>query len=553
MVESAQNPYYVLGLNDDVGILKIEPFTNMSSYEGGEHTISAYVGNFGKNSQGSFDVRLNITKRNGSTSTLVYSNTTTVGEQLNQNQTAILSWNYNFNEVGTYTIKLETLKADGYGANNKKEITITITSAGSEDTTPPSISNVAVSSITANSATITWSTDEASTSAVEYGTTTEYGQTATGSNGVTTHSVILSGLTASTTYHFRVKSADAAGNTAVSSDYTFTTLANSSDVIVLRDGVAATGSLSGAKDAKHYMLDVGSGRALLKIELTGPSGTDFDLYAKLGAKPTTSTYDYRSISTTSTETINVTSPATGSWYFMVYSYSGSGTFTIKATTTAGTTNITQLSDGVPHTDTLSGTGKGKNYSVSVPAGKKQLKIEMVGPGNADFDIYVKFGMLATRTTYDYKSTSSSSNESIAIADPGNGIWYILVYSYSGSGNFTLKATMYDSATQEFAALLSGEAKNGTIDTAGQKVYFHIVVPSGISALTIELVGPASADFDLYVRLNSNPSTSAYDYRAVRSGSQETIQINGVPAGTWYIMVYAYAGYGTFTIKATITP
>src|SRR5205085_5897089 len=40
---------------------------------------------------------------------------------------------------------------------------------------------------------------------------------------VTGHTVALSGLVAGTTYHFRVKSRDAAGNLATSGDYTFAT------------------------------------------------------------------------------------------------------------------------------------------------------------------------------------------------------------------------------------------------------------------------------------------------------------------------------------------
>ena len=44
---------------------------------------------------------------------------------------------------------------------------------------------------------------------------------------VTSHSVGLTGLTASRLYHYRVKSKDAAGNLAVSSDFTFTTSAGS--------------------------------------------------------------------------------------------------------------------------------------------------------------------------------------------------------------------------------------------------------------------------------------------------------------------------------------
>ncbi len=42
---------------------------------------------------------------------------------------------------------------------------------------------------------------------------------------VTSHSAALAGLTASTTYHYRVKSKDAAGNQATSGDFTLTTTA----------------------------------------------------------------------------------------------------------------------------------------------------------------------------------------------------------------------------------------------------------------------------------------------------------------------------------------
>ena len=94
---------------------------------------------------------------------------------------------------------------------------------GGGDVTPPVITNVASSGITTTTATITWTTDEASNSVVEYGTTTSYGSTVTNASLVTSHSVPLSGLTANTLYHYRVKSTDAASNTATSGDFTFTT------------------------------------------------------------------------------------------------------------------------------------------------------------------------------------------------------------------------------------------------------------------------------------------------------------------------------------------
>ncbi len=99
-------------------------------------------------------------------------------------------------------------------------------SAGTKDTTPPTISSVTSSGLTTSAATVTWTTNENATTQVEYGTSGSYGQTtALNSNLATSHSASLSGLAASTTYHFAVISSDASGNQAVSSDFTFTTAA----------------------------------------------------------------------------------------------------------------------------------------------------------------------------------------------------------------------------------------------------------------------------------------------------------------------------------------
>ena len=94
------------------------------------------------------------------------------------------------------------------------------------DTTPPTISSISSSGVTTSGATVSWNTNEASDTQVEYGATTSYGsQTALNSSLVTSHSATLSGLSASTLYHYRVKSRDAAGNLSTSGDNTFTTQA----------------------------------------------------------------------------------------------------------------------------------------------------------------------------------------------------------------------------------------------------------------------------------------------------------------------------------------
>jgi hypothetical protein len=119
---------------------------------------------------------------------------------------------------------------------------------GTPDTLPPVISAVTVTSITATSATITWTTNEPADSQIEYGPTSSYGTSSTlDPSPVTTHSVTITGLTAITLYHYRVKSRDTASNLATSGDFTFTTTAapdTTSPVIsaVASSGLTATGA-----------------------------------------------------------------------------------------------------------------------------------------------------------------------------------------------------------------------------------------------------------------------------------------------------------------------
>ena len=96
--------------------------------------------------------------------------------------------------------------------------------ASTVDTSPPVISNVSVGNIGDLGVTITWTTDEPSTSVVQFGTTPGFGSQATDSPLVVSHSLGISGLQASTLYYARVTSADPSGNSAFV-DITFTTAA----------------------------------------------------------------------------------------------------------------------------------------------------------------------------------------------------------------------------------------------------------------------------------------------------------------------------------------
>ncbi len=80
------------------------------------------------------------------------------------------------------------------------------------DASVPDISGVSATADGEGHATVSWATDEPSSSLVEYGRTASLGQQASNSAQVTNHEVELSGLEPNTTYHYRVSSTDSAGN-----------------------------------------------------------------------------------------------------------------------------------------------------------------------------------------------------------------------------------------------------------------------------------------------------------------------------------------------------
>jgi hypothetical protein len=123
---------------------------------------------------------------------------------------------------GTYYFAVRAYGSAGQTSAYSNEVSATVSPS---DTTPPTISSVSASSITASGATITWTTNESSDSLVQYGTTTSYGSNASNATKVTAHSVALSGLISAATYHYKVCSTDSAGNTGCSGDFTFITSA----------------------------------------------------------------------------------------------------------------------------------------------------------------------------------------------------------------------------------------------------------------------------------------------------------------------------------------
>jgi len=104
------------------------------------------------------------------------------------------------------------------------------TTTDEADTTAPVLGvmyPLAEADLANTSATIRWTTNEAATSQLLYGTTNALGSATVATTTYdTSHAVTLTGLTQNTTYHFKAVSVDPSGNPGNSTIFTFTTLAD---------------------------------------------------------------------------------------------------------------------------------------------------------------------------------------------------------------------------------------------------------------------------------------------------------------------------------------
>lgn len=168
------------------------------------------------------------------------------------------------------------------------------------DTVPPTITAGPAASVGDCSATVTWTTDEAATSSVDYGPTAAYGTQAGTSGLAQGHAVALAPLVPSSAYHYRVASLDAAGNgPATSEDATFSTataappalLAGPSVVSITGNGATVAWTTDeAATSTVEYGLSTAYGASV-----SGPSSVTSHAVPLAGLQPAT-LYHFRVLS-----------------------------------------------------------------------------------------------------------------------------------------------------------------------------------------------------------------------------------------------------------------
>jgi vibriolysin len=99
------------------------------------------------------------------------------------------------------------------------------------------------------------------------------------------------------------------------------------------------------------------------------------------------------------------------------------------------------------------------------------------------------------------------------------------------------------------ALTNGVPVNGLSDNQSAQKLFTLEVPSGQSTLSLKISG-GSGDADLYVRSAAAPTLSSYDCRPYLNGNAETCSFTNPKAGTYYVLINAYANYSGVSLTGT---
>ena len=93
-------------------------------------------------------------------------------------------------------------------------------------------------------------------------------------------------------------------------------------------------------------------------------------------------------------------------------------------------------------------------------------------------------------------------------------------------------------------------QNNISGARNQFVRFQLVVPQGASKVTFQISG-GTGDADLYVRRNSQPTTTAFDCRPFLSGNNETCTFNAPAAGTYHVGIRGFSAFTGVNLTGNI--
>jgi serine protease len=160
------------------------------------------------------------------------------------------------------------------------------------------------------------------------------------------------------------------------------------------------------------------------------------------------------------------------------------------------------------------------------------------------------GTISSRAwTFGDGGTSTATNPSHTYAAAGTYSVALKVTDNGGLTNTKTSSVTVTSGGGGGNVLSNGVGVSISDATVNHQQTWTMVVPAGATGLTFTMSG-GTGDADMYVKFGSAPTLTSYDCRPYVSGNAESCPISTAQAGTYYVMVNAYAAYSGVTLKGS---
>ncbi|MDP5136258.1 collagenase [Rheinheimera baltica] len=182
----------------------------------------------------------------------------------------------------------------------------------------------------------------------------------------------------------------------------------------------------------------------------------------------------------------------------------------------------------------------QHFNFSLPANAYDLNITTSG-GTGDVDLYVNQQAPASLTDWDFRPYKIGNNERVAVLQPQQPDWFVMLHGYSPFNDVRLTANWQEgtlTSLQQWPGLNSNHA-----------VYKWVFVPAKAKALYVTL-GNGSGDAQLYLKRQGWPAPNNYDAASsITRGTSQKIQLQNITAGSYYhIMVNTLEGFNNVDLN-----
>lgn len=198
-------------------------------------------------------------------------------------------------------------------------------------------------------------------------------------------------------------------------------------------------------------------------------------------------------------------------------------------------------------NSFSQSGQTEYHEVTASAGQ-DLFVKLSYDSRQSYYLYVKFGS-PPQNRNDFDTSSTTGNDELAvIQNTQSGTYYIMVYAFSHSANYSGDYNL--TVSNSLPSLSLETLQSSSFSHSGQKHYYQIACHSG-QDLFVKLELDSRQSYYLYLSYGTPPTRDDFDASST-TGEDELAVIHNTQAGIYYAMVYVFSHSANYSGEYTVS-